>query len=341
MMPKATPSILSRAYWRMAAAEFKSTRTLLFAALMIALRVVFKSLSIPVAADLRINTAFFVNALGAMVFGPVVAAAAAAVTDTLGCLLFPSGPYFFPFIFVEIAGSMIFALMFYRRELTVTRVTLSRFLIDFGVNIVLQTPIMMLYYQMVMGRYYAPFDMVRIVKNLALFPVESVLLTVFLRYAVPPLQRLGFVQGGVERLRFTKRNIVTLTALTLCGVLLAGGYAMYHYEHTSLSASYSAQERLARNRELGEIVLAQNPELDADRTVTIIESAYPKLGSPNVTYTLAVYQADEAAADEMETIRGYSKSKAKADERLRLLTNATAVLDSRTGQMVSYAETAP
>ena len=37
-----------------------------FAALMIALRVALKSLGIPIAADLRINVAFFINALGAM-----------------------------------------------------------------------------------------------------------------------------------------------------------------------------------------------------------------------------------------------------------------------------------
>ncbi len=337
-MQKETPSVFSRNYWRIAAAEFKNTRTLLFAALMIALRVVFKSLSIPVAADLRINTAFFVNALGAMVFGPVVAAAAAAVTDTLGCLLFPTGPYFFPFIFVEIAGSMIFALLFYRRELTVTRVTLSRFLIDFGVNIVLQTPIMMLYYEMMMGRYYAPVDMVRIVKNLALFPVESVLLTVFLRYAVPPLQRLGFIRGGAERLKFGKKNVITLAVLTVFGILLAGGYSVYHYEHTSLSASYSAQERLNRNRELGETVLSRHPEWDADNTVTIIESAYPKLGSPEITYTLAVYQADPEAEADMETIRGYSKSKAKGDARLHLLEYVTVVQNKDTGETVSFEE---
>ena len=76
-----------------------------------------------------------------MVFGPVVAIVAAAISDTLGCLLFPSGAYFFPFIFIEIAGSLIFALFLYRARVTATRVILSRFCIDFFVNIVMNTPI--------------------------------------------------------------------------------------------------------------------------------------------------------------------------------------------------------
>ena len=63
----------SKAYWRDAAMELKDIRILVFAALMIALRVALKSLGIPIAADLKINIAFFINALGAMVFGPVVA----------------------------------------------------------------------------------------------------------------------------------------------------------------------------------------------------------------------------------------------------------------------------
>jgi ECF transporter S component (folate family) len=207
-----------REYWRAAAGEFKKPRMLIFAALMIALRVALKSLSIPIAADLRINVAFFINAFGAMVFGPVVAIPAAAISDTLGCLLFPTGPYFFPFVFTEIAGSMIFALFFYRAELTARRVILSRFCIDFFVNVALNTPVMWLYYRMVMGKNYAIFDLLRVVKNLVMFPIESVLLILFLRLVIPPMQQVGQLPRGIDKMTFTKRNIAVLAALTAVGV---------------------------------------------------------------------------------------------------------------------------
>ena len=207
----------SKEYWIQAASEFTNLRVLLFASLMIALRVALKSVSIPLAANLRINVAFFINAYGAMVFGPVVAMVAAAISDTLGCLLFPSGPYFFPFIFTEIAGSLIFALFLYRAKITVLRVTLSRFCIDFFVNIVLNTPIMWLYYQMVMGKNYAIFDWMRIVKNLVMFPIESVLLVLFLGVVVPPTRKLGYLVSDVEELRFTIKSVITLVALTAVG----------------------------------------------------------------------------------------------------------------------------
>ena len=208
----------SKEYWKQAASELKNTKTLIFAALMIALRIALKSVSIYIAADLRISIEFLVNALGAMTFGPVVAIAGAAVSDTLGALLFPSGPYFFLFIFTEIAGSLVFALFFYRTRISVTKVILSRFCTNFFVNIVLQTPIMYLYYQMMLGKTYKIFNLPRMIKNLVLFPVESLLLVLFLRALIPPLKSLGYKVSDISNLHFTKKNIVTLVILTIIGV---------------------------------------------------------------------------------------------------------------------------
>ncbi len=169
----------TKAYWRDAALELKDTRVLVFAALMIALRVALKGLYIPLGPTLRINSAFFINALGAMVFGPVVAGLAAIVSDFLGYILWPQvGPYFLPYALIEISGSMIFALFLYRAKVTPTRVILSRFCNDFFVNIVLNAPITYLFYKMVLGKSYMMFQIPHIVKNLAMFPIESVLLTV-------------------------------------------------------------------------------------------------------------------------------------------------------------------
>ena len=208
----------SKEYWKQAASELKNTKSLIFAALMIALRIALKSVSIYIAADLRISIEFLVNALGAMTFGPVVAIAGAAVSDTLGALLFPSGPYFFLFIFTEIAGSLVFALFFYRTRISVTKVILSRFCTNFFVNIVLQTPIMYLYYQMMLGKTYKIFNLPRMIKNLVLFPVESLLLVLFLRALIPPLKSLGYKVSDISNLHFTKKNIVTLVILTIIGV---------------------------------------------------------------------------------------------------------------------------
>ena len=329
----------SREYWRQAAAEFKDLRVLLFAALMIALRVALKPVNIPIAADLRINTAFFVNAFGAMVFGPVVAIPAAAITDTLGYLLYPEGVYFFPFIFTEIAGSVIFALFLYRAEVSTLRVTLARFCICFFVNIVLNTPIMALYYQMVMGKYYPLFDMIRIVKNLAMFPLESILLTLFLRVVIPPMQKLGYVHSTADKLKFTKRQVLALVLLLLAGTGAVAGYAVNDYNTKSFSASYSPQERLNRNREMNAWAAKEQDRYAEAEMVTIIESARSKVGDPHMTYELALYRinsdllAAKSAQDPgytLDTLHGYSKSKAAKDDTLVRVGTARAVTDKKT-----------
>lgn len=220
----ATP--FSAEYWRLAAKELKKPKMLVVAALLIALRVALKSVAIPVGPYLNITVGFFVSALGAMIFGPVIAILAAAVSDTLGCLLFPSGAYFFPFIFVEIAGSLIFALMLYRVKVTTWRVILSRFLVMFGCNLVLNPAIMILYNKMVLGGEYAFLTVPRLVKNLCLFPAEAFLLVLFLNVMIPVTNRLGLTYGTREKLHVRPRHIVTLIVMA---VAAAAAVALYGY----------------------------------------------------------------------------------------------------------------
>ena len=93
-------TIFSGAYWAEAAKELTNVKMLVFAALMIALRVVLKSVQIPIVPNqLQVGVGFLVNALGAMTFGPVMAVIAAGISDTAGALFFSSGAYFFSFFF--------------------------------------------------------------------------------------------------------------------------------------------------------------------------------------------------------------------------------------------------
>ena len=82
-----------REYWKLAFAEFKNTKMIVFAALILALRIAVKPLSIPVAGDLKEGIGFIVNAFGSMIYGPIVSLLSGALSDTLGYLLYPSGGF--------------------------------------------------------------------------------------------------------------------------------------------------------------------------------------------------------------------------------------------------------
>ena len=327
----------SKAYWRDAAAELTRTRVLVFAALMIALRVALKGLGIPLGPNLKVNVAFFVNAFGAMTFGPVVAIVAACVSDTLGCLIFPDGPYFFPFILTEIAGSLIFALFLYRAKITPVRVILSRFCICFFVNIVLTAPIMWWYYKLILGKSYIMFQLPQILKNLFFFPIESVLLTLFLSAMVPVAYRLGLVYDMGQNIKFQKRQIVLLATLFIAGLAAVFAYLGYHYDTTSLSASYTDEQRYEVNCDMDGIVRSETLDWEDDTTVCVVESAYKKFLTDKVTYTVAVYTVDPQALDDLETFRGLSKSKAAAEPALTRAATATVVQNQSTGEVLSFS----
>lgn len=221
----------SAEYWRTACLELKKPLILAFAAMMIVLRVALKAVEIPVGPYLNITTGFFVNALGAMVFGPVVALLAAAISDTLGCMLFPVGPYFFPFIFVEMASSLIFALFLYRAKLSTWRVLLSRFSVMVICNLILNPALLVLYNKLILGGEYAFLTLPRIIKNLCLFPAESFLLVLFLNVMLPITNRMKLTYGTSGKLQFTKRHVVALIVLA---IVSAAAVAFYWYYRTYL-----------------------------------------------------------------------------------------------------------
>ena len=114
------------------------------------------------------------------------------------------------------------------------------------------------------------------------------------------------------------------------GAAAVTGYGIYSYNTTSLSGSYTPEERLARNRAIEAYVLENHQDLKADRVVTVIESAVPKAFHPDVTYQVAVYAADVSGAenpeDLMTELEGLSKSKAAKREELTLLFKEEIVL---------------
>ena len=294
---------------------------IVIAALMIALRVALKSLGIPLAPNLKINIAFFINALGAMIFGPVVAAVGAAISDTLGCILFPQGVYFFPFIFIEIAGSVIFALFLYRAKVTVTRIALSRFCIDFFVNIVMNMPLMALYYDMVLGQSYTWMQLPTIAKNLCMFPVEAILLIAFMTVMIPIVHRMHLVYDSGSDLKLTKKVVAFLVALFILAVTATGGYLVYNYNSENQASWLSSEEKAELNGALTDA--AREMDLITEDQVIVIRRVFRTLGEDEAQLVFDVYDMGEGA--DYETILTYRSTDAKKDAALTVVCEGSAV----------------
>ena len=328
----------SKAYWRDAAAEMKDIKMLVITALMIALRIALKPFAIYIGPQMAIQTATLATALGAMVFGPVVAIPAAMISDTIGFLIFPTGDYFLPFMLTEIASTLAYALCLYRAKPSATRVIIARFMICFLVNVVLQQLIYAWWYTYIGNPEQAKetimgiMTQARIFKNLFFFPIESVVITLFLKALIPVTSRAKLTYGGSGNMDFTWKQITALALVVVIGAASAVGYLTFRYngnesnKPTSRSADYTDKQRVEANQGMTQLVLDRTDDWDRETVVCIVDSAYRPMFEDVTDYTVSVYvldeeafaagQADAQAKDEeygMDTLWLYSKSGPKKD----------------------------
>ena len=343
----------SKAYWRDAASELKTTKMLVIAALLTAMRIALKPLAIPIAANLSIQTATLATALGAMIYGPVVAIPAAMISDTIGFIIWPTGDYFLPFMLTEIAGTMIYALFLYRAKVNTTRVMFARFSICLFVNVVLQQFIYAWYYAY-MGNPQSAIDSImgimtttRILKNLVCFPIETVVLTLFLKVLLPVTHRAKLTFSTEGDMSFSTKQIIAMVLLIAVGLTGTVYYLNDRYGTTSRSADYSTEERVEANKNVTSIVEEKVQDLPEGTIVCIVDSAYRGFLKPDTDYTVSVYVLDEEAfaagqaADSkysMDTLWAYSKSGPSKDKYGSLVKYATVTfnLTEKTGDVKDF-----
>lgn len=195
MQKNNNPSTLFRtpfsgAYWKQAIADSKSIRMLTVAALLIALRLILKNFNIPISQGQNIYFGYIFNAIGAMIYGPVMGVLTGFVVDILGFILFPS-PYgfFFGYTITAMAGSFIYALFFYRTKITVLKIALAKISVNVLVNIGLGA----LWSSMLYGKGYFYYLAKSVVKNVVMLPVEIFLLYFFLQLMIPILTRMQLI----------------------------------------------------------------------------------------------------------------------------------------------------
>jgi ECF transporter S component (folate family) len=347
------PHPFSAGYWRDAAAELKDVKMLVITALMIALRIALKPFAIYIGPQMAIQTATLATALGAMIYGPVIAIPAALISDTIGFMIYPTGDYFLPFALTEIASTVIYALCLYRAKPSAGRVIVARFLICFLVNVVLQQFIFAWQYTY-MGNPEKAKDAImgmmtlaRIFKNLFFFPIETVVITLFLKVLIPVTTRAKMTYGGSKGMDFSAKQIVALVLLVCVGVGSAFGYLTYRYEETSRSADYTDEQRLEANHAMAELVLERTDDWDEETVVCVVDSAFRPMFEDETDYTVAVYVLDAEAfaagqaADknyDMDTLWGYSKSGPSKDKYKSLIKVASVhiIKNEKTGEILTF-----
>lgn len=156
------------------ARTLRRTQTLTTVGLFLAIQMVLSSYGvIQVNDSLKISLAHLALAPTAMLFGPVAAAIQGAMSDILGFLLKPTGPYFPGFTVSAALGGVIYGLFLFESDRKLWQIILARAVIMVFVNIMLNTVFLTMLY----GPSQAALLPVRALKNVMQFPIDCLLLT--------------------------------------------------------------------------------------------------------------------------------------------------------------------
>lgn len=182
-------SIFTSQYWITASSEFRDLRSLVFAGLTIALGTVLSSLYIPIGINLRITAAFIVLVFGSMIFGPVVGLTAGLAYDLVGFLIFPPTVFFPGYTVSTMLEFFIYGIFLYRSQITVLRVFLAKFIVDFGIHVGLGS----LWSMILFGKGYIYFFIKSLVKNVIMLPIEVIIIVLLLQIFLPLLVHEGTI----------------------------------------------------------------------------------------------------------------------------------------------------
>lgn len=187
--PLTLMSPFSREYWRAAAREVKDLRMLTLAAIVVALRIVLSGLYIPLGDNLNIFFGYFVNSLGAAIYGPVMALLSGFATDVLGYFVHPTGAFFPGYVLSTMMGSFFYALFLYRARINLVRVILAKLSVNLLVNVGLGA----LWSAMLYSKGYYYYLVKGLAKNIGMLPLEVLLLWLFLKAMVPVCVKNGLL----------------------------------------------------------------------------------------------------------------------------------------------------
>lgn len=154
-------------------------------ALLIALKIILSRVAGISFGIFKISFAFVASSMTGYLFGPYLGALAGGITDIIGFFLFPSGTYFPGYTLTSIVAGFIYGSMLHKKPLSFKRIFMMMLMQAIICNILLNT----LWTSLLLGKAFFTILPARILKNLIVIPIESVLLFMIFKYLKQPLRQ--------------------------------------------------------------------------------------------------------------------------------------------------------
>lgn len=156
----------------------KSTRSMVFMGLLIAMEIILTHLFSIQTPIIRIGFGFLPAVLASIMFGPIWGGIMGAVSDILGMAIFPTGGTYFPgFTLSAFLAGVIYGFVLYKKPNSILRIAIATLtvtlLIDLGLNTI--------WLSMITGRAAVAIIAPRLLKSAAMLPVQIITVSVVWR----------------------------------------------------------------------------------------------------------------------------------------------------------------
>ena len=151
---------------------FRSTKNIVFLAVMGAIAIVLGYYTIQIGDIIKIGFSGIPNQIIASLFGPVVTGIFNGVMDVIKYVIKPTGAFFPGFTISAIAGGIIYGIALWNKKITLPRILITKLIVIEVVDLLMNT----LWITMLYGKGFFAILPMRIVKNVIMWPINSVIL---------------------------------------------------------------------------------------------------------------------------------------------------------------------
>ena len=171
---------------RKSAGEFKKLQTVVFCGLMGALSIILGLFASIHFGPFSITYAWIPNRIIDFMFGPVVGALYGGVMDVIKFMLKPNGSFNLAYTAMAVLAGLIFGVVLYNKQISFMRIVFAQTLVKIFINVGMGTYLM----AFERGQAFMALMPVRLIKNLIMIPLDSILLFIVLSVLTKILPRL-------------------------------------------------------------------------------------------------------------------------------------------------------
>ncbi|MFC2476267.1 MAG: folate family ECF transporter S component [Catonella sp.] len=171
---------------RKSAGEFKKLQTVVFCGLMGALSIILGLFASIHFGPFSITYAWIPNRIIDFMFGPVVGALYGGVMDVIKFMLKPNGSFNLAYTAMAVLAGLIFGVVLYNKQISFMRIVFAQTLVKIFINVGMGTYLM----AFERGQAFMALMPVRLIKNLIMIPLDSILLFIVLSALTKILPRL-------------------------------------------------------------------------------------------------------------------------------------------------------